>query len=414
MKPTDLALPMETQLGQELYDRLEGDMIEMIIKEAKVEHIENDWKMILEGHSYRISKELTPEIHSLCMEVKEKLNYEKQIDFYITNSSDFNAYAIPSTEEMSNDVINLNSMLVERLTNEELRFVIGHEIGHLASKNARINQLIQFVFPNQERIPMILMNKINLWEKLAELTADRYGFIASENFSTCLKGFFKMSSGLNVERLNIQEDALLEENERRIEFFKNGEGLNITTHPVNPIRIKALQLFSQSGLYGQIQSGKEEITADEILDEKISELAGILTILSSSELDYHRKQFIASAGIIMATLDGSVGQEEHQNTLAVLANLTIFPESYLDDMIKTGKVNDIFFESMQKIIQANPGERMQMISYMLDSILADHQILPGEVEFIYEIGEKFMGFARKEIAQIMAQKIQERFFPKVY
>jgi uncharacterized tellurite resistance protein B-like protein len=69
---------------------------------------------------------------------------------------------------------------------------------------------------------------------------------------------------------------------------------------------------------------------------------------------------------------------------------------------------------MQGIIQGNPGERIQMISYMLDCILADHRISPREVEFVYEIGEKAMGFARKEVAQIMAQKIQERFFPLVY
>ena len=220
MNPLDIALPLEKQLSQELFDRLEGDLIEQIIREAKVEHIEDEWKMLLEGHSYKISEDLTPEIYELCEEVKAKLKYEKKIDFYITNSSEFNAFAIPASEEGNSDAVNLNSMLVERLTNDELRFVIGHEIGHLASNNARIKRLINFIFPSQNKIPMILSNKIGLWEKLAELTADRYGFIASNDFKTCVSGFFKLSSGLDVTRLDIQHEALLEENERRIDLFK--------------------------------------------------------------------------------------------------------------------------------------------------------------------------------------------------
>ena len=48
-------------------------MIEQLIRDAKVEHIEDEWKMLLEGHSYRISDDLTPEIYQVCSEVKEKL-----------------------------------------------------------------------------------------------------------------------------------------------------------------------------------------------------------------------------------------------------------------------------------------------------------------------------------------------------
>ena len=64
MNAIDIALPLEKQLSQELFDRLEGSLIEEILQEAKVEHIEDEWKMLLEGHSYRISESRALSDHS--------------------------------------------------------------------------------------------------------------------------------------------------------------------------------------------------------------------------------------------------------------------------------------------------------------------------------------------------------------
>jgi len=37
-----------------------------------------------------------------------------------------------------------------------------------------------------------------------------------------------------------------------------------------------------------------------------------------------------------------------------------------------------------------------------------------EVEFIFDVGQKLMGFARKEIAQLFVQKIRQEFVPKLF
>jgi Zn-dependent protease with chaperone function len=414
MNPNDIALPLEKQLSEELFERLEGKLMEKIIRDAKVEHIEDEWKMILEGHSYKISEDLTPEIYQICTDVKNTLKYEKQIDFYITNSSEFNAFAIPSVDPQGTDTVNLNSMLVERLSNDELRFVIGHEIGHLASENARINRLIRFVFPGPDSIPMVLRNKIDLWEKLAELTADRYGFLASKDIATCLNGFFKLSSGLDAQRLDIQHEALLEENERRIEYFKSGKGLNLSTHPINPVRIKAIQIFSQSDLYAQLKSGAETIEVDEAMREQVSDLISILMVISSSELDYHRKYFIASAGLIISSLDETIRDEDLKRTMAVLSGFTIFPEILINNIIESENVHEIFAGSLRHILEQNPGERNAMLSFLMDTAISDHELQEKEVNFVYDVGEKMMGFSRKEIAQMFAQKIRAEFIPKLF
>jgi hypothetical protein len=116
---------------------------------------------------------------------KNTLKYEKEIDFYVTNDPSLNAFAIPRSVETNNDIVNVNSGMISMLDNDELRFVVGHEIGHLISRYARINKLLNFVFPDEVEMPLILKHKIDLWMKLSELTADRFGYIARPNLENC-------------------------------------------------------------------------------------------------------------------------------------------------------------------------------------------------------------------------------------
>jgi hypothetical protein len=409
-----LSVPLEKDLGKEIFDRLEGELIESIIREAKVECNENEWKMMLEGHSYKVSEELTPEIYKICHEVKLLLNFEEPLDFYITNSSDFNAFAIPKSDDDQNHLINLNSTLVERLTNEELKFVIGHEIGHLISDSIRIKKLIRFVFPESNRIPMSLENKIRLWDQLSELTADRYGFLACPNLKTFMEGFFKMSSGLDIQRLNIQLDALLEDNDKHIEYFKSGKGVNISSHPINPIRIKAIQLFSESSLFKNASASIEQPGPDAGLEDKIMDLIKILLIVSSSELDKHRQYFIASAGLIVSSQDEKIEKEEIDETLAILSNFTIFPDDFLESISKSGSVNEIFAQSINNIISANPGERVPMMEYLIRISLSNKDISQKEIDFLFHAGNDLLGLTRKEVAQILAGQIKVHFMPELF
>jgi hypothetical protein len=414
MGKNNLSVPLEKALGKEIFERLEGDLIESIIREAKVECYENEWKMLLEGHSYRISEQLTPDLFILCHDVKTKLGFTDPIEFYISNSSEFNAFAIPKSDDDQNHLINLNSMLVERLTNDELRFVIGHEIGHLISNSIKIKKLISFIFPDSGRIPTALMNKIRLWDQLSELTADRYGFLACTDLKTCIEGFFKLSSGLDIQRLNIKQDVLLKENDQRIEYFKSGKGLNITSHPINPVRIKAIQLFSESVLFKNTITNIENISTDSLLEDQVTELIKVLLVLSSSDLDKLRQQFVASAGLIVASIDEEIEKSEIDHILNVLSNYTVFPSDFLKMISESGKVNEIFAGTISEILKMNPGERIPMMQYIIKVGLANRDISPKEVGFFFQIGEELLGLSRKEVAQVLAEQITNGFMPELF
>lgn len=406
-----IRLPLEKQLGTELYNTLEGDILNDIMAEGKVEGMAFDYHRMLQGHSFKASAQLAPGLYGIFQEVVETLEFTEPLEFYINNSPELNAFAVASLTPDKPHIINVNSGLIEKLTDRELRFVVGHEVGHLISRNASIATLINFVYPNPGRMPVLLQHKISLWEKMSELTADRFGYIACNDLQATISGFFKIASGLFTERVQLDYQAYLEENERILEIFRqNGAGNNLS-HPINPIRIKAVQLYAASDLHKNVY---DEAVEDKTLEAGIAELTRALLVLGTSPLDHYRKQFVATAGLILANVDSEINDEEYETILNTLSNFTIFPLEYLDSIVKSGKVSELFTEAISKILEINPSDRFAMLNMLISLAHSDRRISRNEIAFMFEAGTQLMGMSRKEIAQLIAENIQQGFNPDLF
>lgn len=406
-----IRLPLEKQLGTELYNTLEGDILNDIMAEGKVEGMAFDYHRLLQGHSFKASAQLAPGLYGIFQEVVETLEFTEPLEFYINNSPELNAFAVASLTPDKPHIINVNSGLIEKLTDRELRFVVGHEVGHLISRNASIATLINFVYPNPGRMPVLLQHKISLWEKMSELTADRFGYIACNDLQATISGFFKIASGLFTERVKLDYQAYLEENERILEIFRqNGAGNNLS-HPINPIRIKAVQLYAASDLHKNVY---DEAVEDKTLEAGIAELTRALLVLGTSPLDHYRKQFVATAGLILANVDSEINDDEYETILNTLSNFTIFPLEYLDSIVKSGKVSELFTEAISKILEINPSDRFAMLNMLISLAHSDRRISRNEIAFMFEAGTQLMGMSRKEIAQLIAENIQQGFNPDLF
>ena len=407
-----IRIPLEIQIGQELYQQIQGKVLETILREAKVEKTENYFKNILQGHSFKVNEKLAPRLYDSFIEVMKKLDFKESTEFFITNNPELNAFAVSRLEPEESHIININSGLIDKVDDDELKFIVGHEIGHLISNNANIAQLLDFVFVDQAETPLMMQHKIAVWDKLSELTADRFGFIACGRLDKVLSCFFKMASGLSVERLNFDPKAFSVENEEILKYFKDTGSGNLLSHPINPIRIKAVELFENSELYKNLLSGNE-IVHDKVLDDSISELIQSLMVISNSPLNYHRTCFIASAGLIVAGIDKAIEPDEYHAIIDELSAFTVFPKQTLKEMLDENKMEQFFGNSVKELLEINPGEKNMMMEYMINIIIADSTITDSELNFIFDFGEK-LGFERKEIAQIFASSIQEHFIPNIY
>ena len=391
------AIELEKHLSQQIYAALHGELVEKILSQSSYNQGGESLRSAMEGHSFKVEKRLMGHLFDLLYGVKEKLGFKDDVDFYITGDSTVNAWTIAAAREGEPHIVNINSALVNLMSDDELRFVVGHELGHLMNKNTEMLRLIGFVFPRGTVPPLVLQYKIRLWEQLSELIADRFGYMAVESLPACLSAFFKMTSGLDINKIDMQVDAYLEENLKHLEYFISDKGLSRDTHPVNPIRVQSLNL------YATCQSEEE-------LEQKMEGIISALFKLSNDETDYFLGFFVATAGLIAINIDGEVTDKEIEAVLNNLSTFHIFPRSFLENVSKQN-VSEIFFSSIQEVLKRDPGLREGMFNYIISLILSDSSFNEKELEFIFQVGADCFGFSQKEIADRMAVAIQKNFIP---
>jgi len=410
MKNLTTGLEMESFLKDQIFEALQGNVIQSILHEAHYNPTNNYLRNTLEGNSFKVDSNISPKLHGIFNDVKTTLGFEEAVDFYVTSDAQLNAFAVSRNDENEPHIININSSLLNLMSDNELRFIIGHEMGHLISRNADLLKLIYFIFPPNTELPGMLQHKIRLWKQLSELTADRYGFLVCPDVPVCVSAFFKLASGVDLQRVDLNIEAFINDNDKRLEYFKSDKGINLASHPVNLIRVKAIQLFSK------VEDFKPEAANQLTTEQLAGEMAGLLSILEKikeSEIDYLFTHFIAAAGILLSGSDENYNEHEIESILQELSEFVIFPKFFMDKLIETGKVMEIFNDSIRKILEISPSARETMLYYLVRIALSDQKIADNEIGFIFEVGTNAFGYSRTEVAQIFANTIQQRFIPAI-
>lgn len=176
------------------------------------------------------------------------------------------------------------------------------------------------------------------------------------------------------------------------------KGLSRYDHPVNPIRVQAINLFATA-------------RDDEALEDGMDELISILLKVGNGPLDEDLSVFIASAGLIVANADDKVTDKEIEHIIQNLAGLQIFPKRFLD-AIARADVGKLFTQSVQNILKQNPGMRDGILEYMMSLVLSDKEIAQAEISLIYSFGND-IGFTDKEISVKFAGMIQRNYVPSL-
>jgi uncharacterized tellurite resistance protein B-like protein len=207
-----------------------------------------------------------------------------------------------------------------------------------------------------------------------------------------------MASGLDLGPMNVNIEDLLSDNIKHLDYFLRGGGMSHYDHPVNPIRVQAINLFARATSQEQLETGMEE-------------LIQILLKIGNSPLDGPMSVFLATAGIIAANIDGKVEKEEYEHIIRSLSNANIFPKKFLGEVLEKD-VDKLFESSVKQILHLNPGLKPALLEYIIGVILADKSIAEKEVNFIYHIGQQ-LGLSVKEISQIFAELVQRSFVPSI-
>ncbi len=224
---------------------------------------ERSLRLMYLASAVRVSDKQFLRVNLLFDKVCKTFDIQKRPEVYVSQSTILNAFAVG----MDNPFIVLNSGLVERLDDEELTEVLGHELGHIMSGHMLYRTLfviLQKISKSLVQLPIPnwifsgVYYALQEWSRKSELSADRAGLLATQNPDVSLRVAMKLAGG-NFEQMDVA--AFLEQAE---EYNKNdnaGDTLfkffNIIgeSHPFASTRALEIVNWVRSGDYDATLQG---------------------------------------------------------------------------------------------------------------------------------------------------------------
>ncbi len=231
----------------------------------------------------RVSEKNFPYIKNTVSEFASKIPIKEPIA-YIMQSNQINAF----TYGTENDAwVVITSRLIDTFNEQELKFVIGHELGHIAAGHCLINTMANLLFEGgllasnivpRYFLPLKAFLKLfslalMKWQKASEYTCDRFGFLCCSQKNVAYKSLAKLNLGL-IHDVDIDiEDYLSQYDDIKQDwFFRTNEKiaqLN-NTHPTVLKRVIALKMFATNYLSMHLNNQELDKKIHSVLSTNLS------------------------------------------------------------------------------------------------------------------------------------------------
>ncbi|MCC0098223.1 M48 family metallopeptidase [Streptomyces flavotricini] len=225
---------------------------------------ERSLRLLFLSESVRVGETQFPHLHEMLRDACYILDLEKVPQMYVQQDPKPNAMCIGLDEP----IIVVTTGLVELLDEEEMRAVVGHEVGHALSGHAVYRTILLFLtglalkvawIPLGNVAIMALVTALREWFRKSELSADRAGLLVGQDVNASMRGLMKIAGGNHLHEMNV--DSFLAQAE---EYESSGDLrdsvlkiLNVLprTHPFTTVRAAELKKWSQNRDYQRIMDG---------------------------------------------------------------------------------------------------------------------------------------------------------------
>jgi Zn-dependent protease with chaperone function len=219
--------------------------------------------MFLAG-AVKVSERQFPHIYSLVRDGSYILDLPDIPECYVTQSPLVNAMAIGKDRPF----IVLTTGLVNLNDEEELRFVVGHELGHILSGHAVYRTMLLILIQLSMRIAWMPIGYLGLraiiwgleeWFRKSEVSCDRAGLLAGQDVDAARRALMKLAGGPQLSELNPdafreqarEYDAVPDLRDSILKLLQ----LQGNTHPFAVVRFAELDRWATSGEYEAILAG---------------------------------------------------------------------------------------------------------------------------------------------------------------
>lgn len=176
------------------------DLVGTFITKNMVERV---YTVQYTGSHLRVTKDSYPKIYEYLEYACQILDIKKIPELYIEWGYNINACTVGA----ENPIIVLNSGLIDLCDDEEIMFVIGHELGHVKSNHmlyhmmAQVINIIISMIPFGSLAAAPVQFALFYWDRMSEFTADRAGLLCCQNKDAAIRAFMKMA-GMPIKQFD--------------------------------------------------------------------------------------------------------------------------------------------------------------------------------------------------------------------
>jgi Zn-dependent protease with chaperone function len=221
-------------------------------------------RLLFQADAVRVGPTQFPKLNALYTDVLTSLDWPERPELFVSQTPFVNAGAFG----MDRPFIVINSGALNLLDDDEMRALLGHELGHVMSGHALYRTILILIlnvsFASLPFLAGLALLPIRIalleWYRKSELSSDRAGLLASQDATASLRMFLKMAGGGDMTQMDL--NAFLVQAK---EYESTGGALDRIfqilntldrTHPFNTLRAAELQRWIEAGEYDRIVRGE--------------------------------------------------------------------------------------------------------------------------------------------------------------
>jgi Zn-dependent protease with chaperone function len=206
---------------------------------------------VLMERAYPVSDTSAPELAALVRQCVQRLQ-PGVVQVFVTPSNQLNAYTFGLSDPR---IVVLYSALFDVMDADELRFVFGHELGHVQLGHTRLNTLLGGMagIPSSSAASALLVMAFLSWNRACEYSADRAGLLVCgkpEKAITALVKLVAGPKGLTRRGLELAYRQIDAEDDTWIGNLNEA----LASHPLLIRRINQIRSYAATQEYKSLQA----------------------------------------------------------------------------------------------------------------------------------------------------------------
>lgn len=225
---------------------------------------ERSLRYLFLGSAVRVGPKQYPLINKMYEEALDTLDIKERPELFIAQTPFVNAGAVG----VDKPFIVLNSGTVALMNEEEIKFILGHELGHILSDHVLYKTMLAllmrigisaFGIPFGGVAMFAVFAALAEWHRKSEVSCDRCGLLTVQDKNVAYNTLMKMAGGTSASQTDVDEFIKQAE-----EYEAGGNVLDSVlklmnllgqSHPMSALRVLQMKRFAEGEDYKKILGG---------------------------------------------------------------------------------------------------------------------------------------------------------------